>query len=176
MRDLLWVVRRRATEGKEGLWNLPLAGAIADALGTRSAPSRRLTSERRLHAVLMGALLQRVARADRSARDDEWERIRTVLASHGRFSAEEIEVVLEAIESGQAREADRQRLCAEFNRISQMEERLELLHGLFAVALADGDLSPEEEREIRLIGNFLWIEPQEFVRVRREARAAGEGR
>ncbi len=48
-----------------------------------------------------------------------------------------------------------------------MEERLRLLRAMMELAMVDGRLSPEEEKEIRLIANYLWIEVQDFVEIRR---------
>ena len=75
--------------------------------------------------------------------------------------------MLRAIQLRVAQDVDRQRLCAEFNRITAMEDRLRLLRAMLELALADGRITPEEEKEIRLIANFLWIEVQDFVETRR---------
>jgi uncharacterized tellurite resistance protein B-like protein len=122
--------------------------------------------QRRHLAMLFGALIYRVIKADREVRPEELGFLRRLLEEEQGFSAGESEQMLALIEKEMAAEADRQHLCAEFNRITEMEERLRLLQTLFAVGLADGRLSPEEEEEIRLIANFLWIETQEFVRIR----------
>jgi tellurite resistance protein len=47
-----------------------------------------------------------------------------------------------------------------------MEQRAELLDAAFAVAGADGVFGPGELEELRLISNFLWIDPRDFHAVR----------
>ena len=39
--------------------------------------------------------------------------------------------------------------------------------------LRAGEISNDEETEARLIANYLWIETQDYVRVRREAGWGG---
>jgi uncharacterized tellurite resistance protein B-like protein len=122
---------------------------------------------RHAYATLFGALLYRVIYADRVVEPQEADRLRTLLAEHLGFETGEVDYVLRAIQLRVAQDLDRQRLCAEFNRITTMEDRLRLLQGMLELALVDGGISPEEEQEIRLIANFLWIEVQDFVDVRR---------
>jgi uncharacterized tellurite resistance protein B-like protein len=43
---------------------------------------------------------------------------------------------------------------------------MRLLGCLFMVAEADGEISDEEMREMRLIANYLWIGARDFHRVR----------
>jgi uncharacterized tellurite resistance protein B-like protein len=147
-----------------------LAAVLEQAARSKMPPREDLsTPQRRHYAILFGALISRVIQADRVARPEEVDRLRRILEEEHGFSAEEGARILEVIERQLAAENDRQRLCAEFNRITEMEDRLGLLKALFSVALADGRLSPEEEEEIRLIANYLWIETQEFVRLRLDA-------
>jgi uncharacterized tellurite resistance protein B-like protein len=157
-------------------WIGPLARSLGQSLLGRAGARAgdRLSDERRYFLTLYGALLYRVVRADGVIRPEETERLRHLLEDGFGFIGAEIEPVVALIEHEIAREADRQHLCAEFNRNADMDERLALLDALFAVGLADGELSPAEEQEIRLIANYLWIETQEYVRVR--LRALGEDR
>jgi uncharacterized tellurite resistance protein B-like protein len=61
---------------------------------------------------------------------------------------------------------DRQGLLSEFNRIAEMDARMELLDASFAVAAVDGTVSGTELEELRLLANFLWIDPRDFNAVR----------
>jgi uncharacterized tellurite resistance protein B-like protein len=125
------------------------------------------SEKRRAYATLFGALLYRVIYADRVIDPEEAERLRGVLSDHIGLSQGEADTVLRAIQLRVAQDVDRQRLCAEFNRITAMEDRLRLLRAMLELALSDGRIAPEEEMEIRLIANFLWIEVQDFVETRR---------
>ncbi|MCA9727821.1 MAG: TerB family tellurite resistance protein [Candidatus Eisenbacteria bacterium] len=122
---------------------------------------------RRAYATLFGALLYRVIYADRVVEPEEAARLRSLLAERFDFQPAEVDYVLRAIQLRVAQDLDRQRLCAEFNRITAMEERLGLLRAMLELAMADGEISPEEDQEIRLIANFLWIEVQDFVATRK---------
>lgn len=157
----------RPADGDEG-FAARLATRVARTLRPGS-PAASVSGPRWTYLTLFGALLQRVIEADGVVRDEERQALRRILGAVSLFEDAEIDYVLELIRSGAAEAADRQRLCAEFNRLSAMPERLSLLEALFAVARADGDLSAAEQDELRLIANYLWIETQEFVRIRRES-------
>ena len=177
VRGFLGDLRRRAGEVGQGWRNSPVAAALGEALSLRvghRAAGEFLSPARRHFVTLYGALLYRVIRADNVVRPEEIDRLRVLLSEGFGFAGGEIEPVVSMIESEVAAGADRQHLCAEFNRITEMEDRLALVEALFAVALADGEMSPEEENEIRLISNFLWVETQEYVRLRRQALGGAE--
>jgi uncharacterized tellurite resistance protein B-like protein len=146
-------------------------GALLESALRGRGEASSLAPRRRLYVTLFGALLYRVLRAGGFEHPREKETLRSVLSERFAFTEEELSRVLALVEAQAAADVDRQHLCSEFNRISDMDGRLLLIQACFAVGLADGELSPEEEREIRLIANYLWIETQEFVRVRLEAFA-----
>lgn len=125
-------------------------------------------SPREAYVVLFGALLYRVIYADRVVEAAEALHLRDLLGARFGFAPGEADTVLRLIQQRVAEDHDRQRLCAEFNRVSGPEERQQLLAALLALAAVDGEVSAEEEREIRLIANYLWIEVQDFVSIRRE--------
>lgn len=149
-------------------------GAFArELMGRAAEPETDPESERRrAYATLFGALLYRVIFADRVIEPEEAEHLRSLLADHIGLSGGEVDTVLRAIQLRVAQDVDRQRLCAEFNRITSMEDRLRLLRAMLELAQSDGRISPEEEKEIRLIANFLWIEVQDFVETRRSVVAS----
>lgn len=156
-------VRLRGLFGRGGIGSV-----VRDLMGkTTTASGSPLEEKTRARAVLFGALLYRVIYADRIVQAEEVARLRDLLAREFSFAAEEIDYVLRAIQQRAAEDVDRQRLCAEFNRITTAEERGGLLRALFLLAAAD-EVESAEEKEIRLIANFLWIEVQEYVAIRRE--------
>lgn len=131
-------------------------------------------SERLERATLFGALLHRVAFADGDLSPEEAARLRTLLTGSFGFDDEESGRILQAIESKAAVDLDRQRLCAAFNRIADMEGRTRLLGCLFIVAEADGEIAEAELREMRLIANYLWIGARGFHEVRARYRRPGD--
>lgn len=165
-------IRRAAVQAVDETRQGPVAAALNAALQRRpgaGAAGLNLSPARRAYVVLFGALLDRVMRADGVSRPQEEDRIRWILSESFGFSGLEVQYALDLILAKTAAGVDRQHICAEFNRLTDMDDRLRLLSALFAVGLSDGELSGAEEREIRLIANYLWIETQEYVRVRREA-------
>ena len=76
------------------------------------------------------------------------------------------EVLFTVMEEERHRDTDHQRICAEYCRVSTMEERLEVLKVLFTVAAADGSISKKEEELVRRIADFLWISRPEYFAVR----------
>jgi uncharacterized tellurite resistance protein B-like protein len=175
LRGLLGRARRLAGASRE-----LLRGSLAGVLGEetmermRSPRAARLDPERREFLTLYGVLLTRVMRADGVERPEEHVRMRHILTEGFGFSGEEVQYLQELVEAKAAANADRQHICAGINRRTEMEERFAVLEAMFAMALADGELSREEENEIRLIANYLWIEAQEYVRLR--AAALGQNR
>ncbi|MEZ4649960.1 MAG: TerB family tellurite resistance protein [Candidatus Eisenbacteria bacterium] len=133
--------------------------------GTGVEPS---TSPRDAFVVLFGAILYRVIYADRVVDAAEAERLRSLLAERFGFAPGEVDTMLRLIQQRVADDHDRQRLCAEFNRITGPEERQDLLAALFEIAKSDGEVSREEEDEIRVIANYLWVEVQDYVAIRKK--------
>ena len=80
------------------------------------------------------------------------------------------EVLLAVMEEERRRDTDHQRICAEFCRVSTMEERLHVLRDLFAVAAADHVITKPEEEFIRRVADFLWISRPEYFTVREPFR------
>lgn len=115
---------------------------------------------------LMGAVLGRVAQAEGGVSDNELERIRSVLADRAGLKPPWLDWTVQAVREAAALHTDRQGLLAEFNRVSDHEERRQLLDAAFAVAAADGAVAEAELEELRLISNYLWLDPREFHAVR----------
>lgn len=142
-----------------------------DLPGSSKAEGARTTPEERERVTLFGLLALRVVRAGGATFPADEARVRPALAEAAGVDEAGAGAILESMRHASARAGDRQYLCAAFNRVAPEEERRRLLRSLFAVARADGALSREEETEIRLIANYLWIEPQEFHRIRLDVAA-----
>ena len=76
------------------------------------------------------------------------------------------EILLTVLEEERGRDTDLQRISSEYNRVSTMEERLQILDALFAVASADAVISKHEVEQIRNIADLLWISNPEYLGVR----------
>jgi uncharacterized tellurite resistance protein B-like protein len=161
----------RAGEG-----GVPPSGGVVSRLLERTRDGAREAGPGEKHlqrASLFGAILYRVAFADGTFSEDEAERLRALLTGTFGFGADDARQTLAVIKSRAAEELDRQRLCASFNRISDMDERMKLLGCLFMIAEADGEIHATELRELRLIANYLWIGAKNFNQVRVKHRTEG---
>lgn len=119
---------------------------------------------------LFGAVLGRVADLDGGITGEELARIRELLSEQFAVQPPLLDWVVQAVEEASTSGADRQGLLSEFNRISGMKERKELLKAAFAVASLSG-FSAEESRELRTISNFLWIDPRDYNEIRQHYTA-----
>ncbi len=119
---------------------------------------------------LFGAVLGRMAHLDDGMSDEELAAIRGILESRFDLKPPLLDWVVQSVREAATTGPDRQGLLSEFNRISDMDERRELLEAAFHVAAATGGVSDAEAVELRTISNFLWIDPRDFHAIR--ARAA----
>lgn len=117
---------------------------------------------------LFGAVLGKVAAAEDGISPEEIARIRSILKA--RFDPEPavLEWIVQSVEEVCHNDMDRQALLSEYNRISEAHQRKNLLDAAFAVAASDGVISQTELEELRLISNFLWLDPRAFNEVRRK--------
>lgn len=158
---------------------MPDQGAAGSVLGklmsrSRAWDSRLPASDPRFpRAILFGSILYRVAFADGKVDDVELDRIQDLLTSDSGFDEDEALCVVRTIRERPAEDLERQHLCADLNRVAEMETRIKLLECLFRVAAVDGQMEESELREIRLIANYLWIDARDFHSIRAKAQARG---
>jgi uncharacterized tellurite resistance protein B-like protein len=116
--------------------------------------------------VLGGLLARRVLRAGGVEDPAAFESgVGRFLAATG-LTPGQMQEVLATVQGNETRDDDRQRLCASLNRITDHEGRLDVLAALFAAARQMNLGLQMVETELRLIANYLWIEPQDYVRLR----------
>jgi len=117
-------------------------------------------------ATLVGVLLARIVHVDEGWSGREREVVEKALADRFGLDESTRELLLTVMDEEAGRDTDLQRICSEYCRISTMEQRLEVLHALFAVASADSKISKEEVERIREIAHLLWISTPEYLAVR----------
>jgi uncharacterized tellurite resistance protein B-like protein len=115
---------------------------------------------------LFGAVLGKVADVDDGMSEAELARIRALLEERFSIHPPLLDWVVQSVSEAASARMDRQGLLSEFNRIAEMDARMELLDASFAVAAVDGTVSATELEELRLLANFLWIDPRDFNAVR----------
>jgi uncharacterized tellurite resistance protein B-like protein len=128
----------------------------------------QLPPERARHVAAFAYVLSRIARADMNITEAETREMERLVAERGGLPEEQAVLVVQMAKTQATLFGGTENFLVteEFNRIAQHEEKIRLLHCLFAVAAADGSISSVEEREIRLIANELQLRHDEVVDVR----------
>lgn len=117
-------------------------------------------------ATLLGVLLAHIAHLHEGWHGGEREIVDRVLADRFAMDESSREILLTVLEEERDRDTDLQRICAEYNRVSTMDERLEIVDALFGVASADAVISKREVEQIRRVADLLWISNPEYLGVR----------
>ncbi len=79
------------------------------------------------------------------------------------FSSQHLQVLKRFLDSGNI---PLEQICQDIRMRMQPEVRVQLLHYLFGIAKADGDVSPSEMRVIEHISRMLHVGTQDFESVR----------
>ncbi len=133
------------------------------------------------HLALFAFLLSRVAQVDMVTEPAEIAEMERLVATHGKLSASQAAMVIEVARATQKLLGPTHNFLAtrEFRDSTTPEQKLGLLHCLFAVASADGSITGDEEEEIRTISRGLLLEDRDYLAVRSvfgEKRSVMQGR
>ncbi|MGD8815272.1 MAG: TerB family tellurite resistance protein [Anaerolineales bacterium] len=112
---------------------------------------------------LAGGLMARVAHVDRHTSEGEIEAMVDAICQGWNLTPDAAAFVAEVAVSGVSAEVDNFRLTREFFTCTTPKERLQLIHVLFAVAAADGDLTFAETEEIRTIAIGFKLTHKQFI-------------
>ena len=120
------------------------------------------------HLALFAFLLSRVAHVDMATDPAEIVEMERLVATHGGLSAPQAAMVIEVARATQKLLGPTHNFLAtrEFRDATTPEQKLGLLHCLFAVAGADGSITGDEEEEIRTISRGLLLEDRDYLAVR----------
>jgi uncharacterized tellurite resistance protein B-like protein len=132
----------------------------------------RLETDRARYLAAYAYILSRVARADLHVSALETGTMESTLCEHGGLTEDQsILVVQMAKHQNLLFGATEDFLVTrEFNKITGVEEKLQLLDSLFRVAAAEGLVSVKEEEEIRQISRELGLEHSDYITVRSRYR------
>lgn len=150
-----------------------LEGFLAAAL-RRAAPSAVLPAEnasqpRVRDAIILGVLLEEVAKAHEGLSAEEEAAVLKVLER--RASLEEAGLALAAAREAAEHRPDLQGFTREVNKLPY-EERVRVVEWLFDVALADRDLHFLEVEAVRKIAGLLWVTHKDMIEAKLRAKAA----
>lgn len=117
-------------------------------------------------------LLSRVARADLNISPDEVRVMEKIVMQKGGLPEEQAILVVQMAKTQNILfgATENYLVTREFSNIATREEKLSLLHCLFAVSAADMSVSTMEANEIRQIAEELRLEREDYVAVRSEFR------
>src|SRR5262249_20308147 len=118
-------------------------------------------------------VLARVARADLEVSSAERLRIAELLHEHSGLDAQRAGLVAELASALQVERGGTENYVVTrcFRELSSREQRIALLHALFAVAAADQSISERESGEIQQIGTELGFTREEIAALRSRFRA-----
>jgi uncharacterized tellurite resistance protein B-like protein len=113
-------------------------------------------------------LLSRVADADLEISPEETQAMERIVMERGGLPPEQAILVVQMAKTQNKLFGGTENFLVtqEFNKIATREQKLALLHCLFAVSSADQSISNVEDHEIRNIASELLLTHQDFIDVR----------
>ena len=134
---------------------------IVDALKTME-PSRAR------HLAAFAYILSRIAHVDQRVSGEETAAIERILAEEGHLSTPQARLVVEIAKAQSVLFGGVEDFLVtrEFASRASHEEKLSLLHCLFAVSSADESIAVAEDNEIRRISRELRIEHADYIAAR----------
>jgi uncharacterized tellurite resistance protein B-like protein len=150
------------------------AGSSADTETVRKivASLDRLDPTRARYIAAFAYLLSRVAFADLDIGEDETRAMERVVQEKGGLPEEQAVMVVH-IAKTQNRlfgGVENFLVTREFNEIATREQRIALLHCLFAVAVADASVSSAEDTTIRKMASEMLLDHADFIEVKSHYR------
>lgn len=117
-------------------------------------------------------MLSRVAHADLDISDEETRAMEQIVVKPGGLPEEQATLVVQMAKTQNLLFGGTENylVAKEFNRIATREQKLSLLHCLFAVGAADDSISATENNVVRQIAEELNLEHADFIAVRSRFR------
>lgn len=116
---------------------------------------------------LAGAVMARVAHVDHEVTENEFDTMVRALEDNWEMERETAVFVAEIAVAEMSSKLDYYRMMREFATTTTEKERTKFLDVLLTVAAADGEISHEENEEIRTIARSLNLPTKEFGRAKR---------
>ena len=124
--------------------------------------------DRARHAAAFAYLLSRVAFADQHISEDETRAMEQLVMQHSRLSEDQAILVVQMAKTQSLLFSGTENFLVtrEFGKITSRDEKLSLLHCLYAVCAADNSISTVEDNEINRISSELQLSHEDFIAVR----------
>jgi uncharacterized tellurite resistance protein B-like protein len=139
-----------------------------DSLGEIEKALTHLDPGRARYIAGFAYILGRVARADHEISDAESALMTKLVAENGRMSEDQAALVVRIATAQTLRHGGTEDFIVtrEFGSIATRDEKLALLHCLFAISATDSSIRTVEDNEIRRITSGLKLEHSDFISVR----------
>lgn len=117
-------------------------------------------------------ILSRVAHADLDISEEETSAMEQIVVERGGLPEEQAIIVVQMAKTQNLLFGGTENylVAREFNRIATREQKLSLLHCLFAVGAADESISSTESNVVRQIAGELELDHADFIAVRSRFR------
>lgn len=149
------------------------AGAETETVRRIIEKLEALDPDRARYLAAFAYILGRVAHADRSISDDETHAMERILVETGGLPEPQAVLAVQIAKSQNLLFGGTENFLVtrEFGRLASHEQKIALLHCLFAVSAADHSISTVEDNEIRMISSELGFSHKDFIAVRLAHRA-----
>ena len=146
----------------------PSASTDSDAVRAIVNSLESMEPEKARYLAAFAYLLSRVAYADLEISHEETEAMERIVIETGQLSQEQAILVVQIAKSETRLVGGTENflVARQFKEISTKEQKLALLHCLFAIAAADEHVSTVEDNEIAKIAYQLSISNQELANAR----------
>lgn len=133
-----------------------------------SAPEGDAASSQTRFVVNLIALAMGLANADGELKSAEVRTVKDLFEKTWRYGPEEMKIVQALMKRFQNGLTSYQipEVCREFVKVSTDHERRIMVHLLFSVGAADGQINPTEERYIEGVARWLGVPPSDYLQVR----------
>jgi uncharacterized tellurite resistance protein B-like protein len=144
-------------------------GRAPDGITEVARPLAALGADRARFLALLAFQLARVADVDRHVSDAELARIAAELAGWGGLPLDQATLVARLARARHAAEGETLGFLAarELRDLASRDDKLALLHCLFAVAAAEDAISSAEEEAVRQVARELELSNEDYLDVRR---------
>jgi uncharacterized tellurite resistance protein B-like protein len=128
----------------------------------------QMEPERARYIAAFAYLLSRVARADLKTSAEETRAMERIVRERGGLSEEQAALVVQIAKNQNKLFGATENFLVgrEFDRIATREQKIALLHCLYAVSSADKSISAAEDHEIREIARELKLDHSDYIDVR----------
>ena len=146
----------------------PASSADTETVRKIAAALDRLDPDRARYVAAFAYILSRVARADLVITGDEMRVMEEIVQEKSGLPEEQAVMVVQMAKTQNVLFGGVENFLVtrEFERIASREQKIALLHCLFAVSAADGSISSAEDTTIRSIADELNLDHSDFIAVK----------